>query len=244
MFTPGFKLFAGFSVAALVAAVVYGISSSHGGSADYLGVVDAEAWIGVFSLGWRGGVGDHTGYVVLVLFGVVAAGIGIALAAYRDADAEAQNELERSGRTPLPQRPTGPNYWPAVGAFGVGVTIIGLVIHAAIFIAGLVLVAVVVFEWMISAWADRATGDPAANKELRARVMLPFEVPILGAAAVAVLGLAISRLLIAVSKFSAIWVATAVATIIFLAALTVATVNKVNRNMVAGLVVWCSRWRS
>lgn len=237
MFTPGFKLFAGFGFAAVIAALVYGIASGDGGGADYLGVVDAESWTGAVSLGWKGGVGDHSGYMIFLIFGLMALFVGISLAAFRDADADSQGELEPSGITPLAQRPTGPNYWPAVGAFGAGLLIVGLVTHALIFVAGIVVLAVVVIEWMISAWADRATGDPRANAELRARIMAPFEVPLLGAATVALLVLAFSRVLLAVSSFSAIWVATGVAAVVFLVAVLAASVTKLNRNVVAGLLV-------
>ena len=39
----------------------------------------------------------------------------------------------------------------------------------------------VAIEWTMQAWSDRATGDPAVNREIRNRVMLPIEVPVAGA---------------------------------------------------------------
>ena len=40
---------------------------------------------------------------------------------------------------------------------------------------------VVLLEWMVSAWADRASGDEAANRRIRNRIMYPLEIPVFGA---------------------------------------------------------------
>lgn len=235
MFTPGFRLFFGFTMAAIVGMFVYGVSSNSGGDTDYLGFVDAEAWVGGLSLGWKGGVGDHVGYVVLLLFAIAAAFIAIMLVAYRDADPDAVAELA-GGELPEAQRETPPSYWPIIAAFGVGVTIIGLVTHNAIFATGLLIIVAAIFEWMMAAWADRATGDPEANKELRNRIMGPVEMPVLGTIAIAGLVLAASRVFLAVSKEWAVWAAVIGSAVIFLGAVALAVVEKPNKNVVAGLL--------
>ena len=53
MFTPGFKLFFGIAVALATAAVIHGYTT--GGT-----------HVGPISLGWKGGVGDHLGYGILL----------------------------------------------------------------------------------------------------------------------------------------------------------------------------------
>lgn len=235
MFSPGFRLFMGIAAFGAVAAFFYGVVSGDGGGADYLGFLDAESWIGAASLGWKGGIGDHVGYVILVMLMVVASALAIMLVAFRDADADAVAELN-GGELPPAQRPTTTNYWPIVGAFGAGMVIIGLVAHAAVFVAGLLIIVAVVFEWMMSAWADRATGDPAANAELRNRIMKPIEVPALGALGIAALVLAASRVFLAVSEAWAVWAAVAFSAVIFLGALGLALAENVNKNVVAGLL--------
>ncbi len=235
MFTPGSRLFFGFTLAGLVAMFVYGVASVQGGGVDYLGFVDAEAWIGAASLGWKGGVGDHVGYFVLMLFAVSAGFIGIMLVAFRDADPEALAELA-GGELPPSQGPTTPSYWPIISAFGVGVLIIGLVTHIAFAIVGLLILLVAVFEWMMAAWADRATGDPEANRELRSRIMRPVELPVVGALSMAALVLAVSRVLLAVSQEWAVWVAVILAGVIFLGAVILAIVERPNKNLVAGVL--------
>lgn len=235
MFTPGFRLFFGFALAGLVSMVVFGIVSGDPGEADYFGFVDASAWVGALSLGWKGGIGNHVGYIVLLLFVVASAFLALMLVAYRDADTDAVAELN-GGQLPPAQGPTTTNYWPVIGAFGVGVTIVGLAVHASIFVIGLLLMFAATFEWMMSAWADRATGDPRANKELRDRIMKPVEVPVLAAVGIAAVVLAMSRIFLTVSKEWATWLAIIISAVIFAVAVAFALVEKVNRNVVAAVL--------
>lgn len=233
MFTPGFRLFAGFAAAGFIAMFVYAVASGGDGTIDYFGFVDASAWVGAISFGWKGGVGDHLGYFVLLFFVIAAGWIAGMLVAFRDADPEAVAELN-DGVLPPAQGPARANYWPLVGGFGVAVSIIGLALNAAIFGIGLLLVVAATFEWMMSAWADRATGDPAANQELRDRIMKPVEVPVLSAIGIAVVVLAMSRIFLAVPKEWAVWVAVIVSAVVFVAAVAMVAVDKVNKNLVAG----------
>ena len=93
MFSPGFRLFMGFAGFGLLTAFFYAVVTGDGGGADYLGFIDAEVWVGAASLGWSGGVGDHVGYVILVMFAIASAGLAIMLTAFRDADSDAVSEL-------------------------------------------------------------------------------------------------------------------------------------------------------
>jgi hypothetical protein len=223
MLTTGFKLFMGYCIGALLAAAVYGYTT--GGS-----------HMGPLSVGWKGAVGEHIGYAVLLITGAVAGALSLVLVAFRDADARAAAEL-LGVETASAQRPTGASYWPIVSAFGAGAVVIGLVLSPAVFVAGLVLLAIVMFEWMMSAWADRATGDPEVNRELRDRIMSPIEVPVGAVLAIVVVPLAASRVFLSVSKFSAVWVATGVAAVVLLAAIVVALRPKLSKNVVAGIVL-------
>lgn len=236
MFTPGFRLFFGFTLAAVAAAAVYGVASGSAGETEYFAVLNVETWVGVLSLGYKGGIGDHVGYVVLMGFAVLSALVALFLVAFRDADAESVGELMDDGQTPETQADLEANYWPAVAAFGAGAMIVGLVTHATIFVIGLVIVGAALFEWMLAAWADRATADPVVNRNLRNRIMRPIEYPITAALSVAVLVLALSRVFLTVSKFSAVMVAGSVATVIFLIAVVFAVGPKISRSVIAGTV--------
>lgn len=215
MFTPGFRLFSGFSFAAIIAAIAYGFFSGDKSGIDAFGVVDRDLFKGIISLGWNGSVGEHLGYVVFVMLAFATALLGATMIAFRDADVESVAELGETGEIPSPQAPTEANYWPAAGALGVGVFIVGLGISKAIWILGLAILAVVAFEWMLSAWADRATGDPAANAKLRSELMGPIELPVIALAGVAIIAIAVSRVLLAVSATGAVIAAGVIATIIF-----------------------------
>ena len=235
MFSPGFRLFMGFAGFGLLTAFFYAVVTGDGGGADYLGFIDAEVWVGAASLGWSGGVGDHVGYVILVMFAIASAGLAIMLTAFRDADSDAVSELN-NGTLPPAQGPVSYNYWPIIGAVGLGTLVIGLVTHTAIFVVGLILILTTAFELMMSAWADRATGDPIANAELRNRIMKPVEVPVLGVIGIAVTVICASRIFLAVSKSWAIWLAVIISAVVFIAALAFALAEKVNRNVVAGVL--------
>jgi len=89
---------------------------------------------------------------------------------------------------------------------------------------------------MLAAWADRATADPVVNRNLRNRIMRPVEYPVTAALGVAVLVLALSRVFLTVSKFSAVIVAGVVATVIFLVAVVFAVAPKISRSAIAATV--------
>lgn len=236
MFTPGFRLFFGFFFAAVAAAAVYGVASGSGGDTEYFAVLNVETWVGVLSLGYKGGIGDHVGYVVLMGFALLSAMVALFLVAFRDADAESVGELADDDQIPEAQTDLEANYWPAVSAFGVGAMAVGLVTHATIFVVGLVIVGAAIFEWMLAAWADRATADATVNRNLRNRIMRPIEYPVTAALGVAVLVLALSRVLLTVSEFGAVVVAAVVSTVIFLIALVFALTSKIGRSAIAGTV--------
>lgn len=223
MFTTGFKFFFGIGVALVTAGVLYGYTS--GG--NHMGPV---------SLGWKGGVGEHIGYGLLVGLGVTAMGIALTLIFFRDADPA--DQADYMGVDDIaPTVPVTGSFWPIVGAFGVGTMAVGLVLNTAVFVTGLVIVGAVAIEWMMDAWADRATGDPEANRALRNRIMAPIEIPAAGAAAVALGVLAVSRILLNTTKLGAVIVAGVVAIVILGIGVLAASDTKLNRNIVAGLAL-------
>ena len=143
MFTTGFKFFFGIGVALSTAAVVYGYTT--GGN-----------HMGPISLGWKGGVGEHIGYGLLVGLSMSAVGIALTLIFFRDADPA--DQADYMGVDDIaPTAPVTGSHWPIVGAFGAGTMAIGLVLNTAVFVVGLVICSLVAVEWMMDAWADRAT---------------------------------------------------------------------------------------
>ena len=223
MITTGSKFFYALAGLLVVGAVVYGYTTGGGE-------------VGPLSLGYKGAVGDLVGYSILMGAAAAAAFLGFTTTAFRDADPEAGAALLGTDAPPAPAT-AGPSYWPVVGAFGVTLVLVGVVLNNVFFVAGLIALGAVAIEWTIQAWSERATGDPAVNREIRNRVMLPFEVPIAGALVVAVVIVGYSRVFLAVSKENAVWVALAVAAVIFVVGTILAAQSRIRTDLVAGLLV-------
>jgi len=222
MITTGSKLFYALAGVLLVAAVVYGYSTGGGE-------------IGPLSVGYKGGVGDHLGYGILLAGAAAAAFAGFCATAFRDADPEAGAALLGTDAPPAPM-PTGASYWPVVGAFGVALVLVGAVLNNVFFVAGLIALGAVAVEWTMQAWSDRATGDPAVNREIRNRIMFPIEVPVAGALIILVVVLGFSRVFLAVSKLGAVWVALAVAATVFAVGTALSLRPRIRTDLVAGLL--------
>lgn len=208
MVGTGSRLFFAYTVLGFLGAAVYGLAS--GGDV-----------VGVISLGYKGGVGEHFGYAVLTLLGVSSLVLGLFAVVLRDADPGATAALQAGDVLPEVSAPASVSYWPLVGAFGLIVTALGLVVGSGLFALGLVLLAVTAVEWAVTVWADRATGDPAVNRAIRNRLMAPFEIPIGAILVIAFVVIGISRVLLAVSPLTAVTIAAVAAVLILVGAVLV-----------------------
>lgn len=221
MITRGSKFFYGAAAVGFVSAVLYGFltaSSSAGGVVvvfDEGGIVNAV--IGPITLGWKGAVGEHIGYVVLMSFAAVMAALGGFTTAFRDADVESLAELDgvSVAEVPDPVAPYGVSLWPLLCALGAGIVVVGLAFSTVLAYAGLVLVIAGAFEWTARAWSEQATGDAEANSRYRDQLVRPVEVPIAAVLVIAVVGLAVSRVLLAIPKSAAVYVIIGLAAVIF-----------------------------
>jgi hypothetical protein len=220
MITTGAKFYFGLAVLALGGAVVYSWGS-HGGLT------------GGLTGGFYGGVGDHTGYVVLISAAVVALFVGGMVIAFRDADPEAQVAAAQLDAVPEVHAPRQPSYWPILAATAVACAVLGLVSSSLLFLFGIILGIVVLLEWMVLSWSERATGDPEVNRRIRNRLMNPIEIPLFGAIGAAVLVLAVSRVLLAISETAAPIVAILIAILILGVASIYVTAPKAGRTIVA-----------
>lgn len=222
MITTGSKFFYALAGVLLLAAFVYGYSTGGGG-------------VGPVSVGYKGGVGDHLGYGLLLTAAAAAAFAGFCTTAFRDADPEASAEV-LGADAPPPITAPGASYWPVVGAFGVALVIVGIVLNNVFFVAGLIALGAVAVEWTMQAWSERATGDPAVNREIRNRIMLPIEVPVAGALIIAVVVIGYSRVFLAVSKLGAVWMALGIAAVVFGLGALLSSRPRIRTDLVAGLV--------
>lgn len=219
MFTWGSKYLFGVAGVALLGAIVYGLVTGGG-------------IVGVISVGYKGGVGEHTGYGTLLGVSVAALGLGVLNFATRDATVLADD----SGGGALAIRtPRRASFWGPMAAFGLASLAIGVSVSRAFFILGVAVLAIVLLEWVILAWSDSATGDPTVNSAIRERVIGPLEVPLMASLGIAVFILGVSRVLLAVPEAGSVAVAAIVAAVIFLSCIALAK-TRVSRAVISGVI--------
>lgn len=240
MITRGSKYFYGAAAFGLVAAILYGIITSaaaHGGIVAVVtgagGIVDSV--LGPLTLGWKGGVGEHIGYGVLLGFAGVMGVLGGFHTAFRDGDAEAVAEVTGAAGAPAVSTPFGLSAWPVLTAFGAALVMVGLAVSSVLFVIGVIVLVIAGFEWTVRAWSERATGDPSLNKELRNRLLLPLEIPIGAVLGAALVVFSVSRILLAVSKVGSAIVIIVLAVAIFGTALLLASRPHLKRSVLIGV---------
>src|SRR5690606_9428547 len=245
MITRGSKFFYAAAVVGFVTAIVYGFLTGAAAHSGVIGVFQdgdvVHALVGPLTFGWKGWVGDHVGYSVLMGFAAVMAALGGFSTAFRDGSADVLVAMD--GRDPATATnppvltPVGLSYWPMAGAFGVAVSVVGLAVDTTLFWVGVVLLAIVMVSWTVRAWAERATGDQGANRELRHDLMDPLEVPVLSVLTLAVIVLCISRLLLAIPQEVAVYMIIMSAIIVFVMAFILASRPELTRTVVVSVLL-------
>jgi hypothetical protein len=243
MFTPGFKLLFGLAAFALGGALLMGISSSLlvegktvGDRLHDQGIIQTVT--GPVTIGWKGPVGNHVGYGVLLAAAGIAAFLAVVLVAFRDADPEAEAQLLDVETVPLTRAPSGTNFAPLVGAAAVALVAIGWVANTAFLYAGFALLAATAVTWTVRAWAERATGDAEVNRQIYARIIDPLRVPVVGVVLILFLVGGLSRVLLAVPDKGWSAVVFGLAAVLFFAGvLAVAAQPKIARPLATVLLV-------
>jgi hypothetical protein len=223
MIPTGFKLYFGIAMAAAAAALVGGWSS--GGDL-----------VGPLAAGYKGGIGDWASYAILLGVALASLVVGSLLTWFRDADAEEVAKAMGTSSIPAGQAPAANSIWPIVAAIGMGAIVVGLAVSPLLVGAGLVILAMVAFEWTMTAWADRATADPAVNEKLRDQIMGPFEIPLLGLLAGGVFVLAMSRIFMAAGVTGAVVVGGIVSVAILSVGILLTQKDNLPRGLANGLV--------
>lgn len=205
MFTTGSKLLIGLTFASAVALVLYGITQDWGA----LGTVSLAS-------------------------AVLAVGLLAGIAIYiRDADVAADDPAADTATAAIAA--PGRSLWPLVGALGVGLTAVGLVTSQPVFVLGIAALLAVFVEWVVQAWSERASDNPAYNQQVRKRILNPLEFPILAAAGLGVVIFAFSRIMLAVSKSAGAVLFIVVAAVILLFGFLFAFKPRVTTAVVAGI---------
>ena len=232
MMTIGSKIYFKVAGAVWALAVVYGYVTQtvsvgiwKGLSGD--GVISSV--LGPLTFGYKGGVGDHFGYGLLMGVAGVAAGLGAAHIAFRDGSPELAAAMD--GDAPSTTRPSiNASMWPFLGAIAVGLLLLGLANSPLLFLIGVVALTVVAFEWTLLAFSEQVSGDPAVNALARRRVGSPVELPVGLAIGALSIVFCISRLLVASSKLGASIIATAIGAVVVAAAFYLSSKPKISRS--------------
>lgn len=208
MVTSGSKLMIGLAAAATLGAVGYASSSGN----------------------------EPIGVVVFASLAVAAAFLGAVTLAFRDAEigtSTTMGALERAESSGVLVREprVSTSIWPLVAAFGVALLGIGAVQDRRLALLGGVALLAAGLEWVVQAWADRASDDPGYNARLRARVMHPFEFPVLGALVVGFVIWGFSRVMLALPKVGSIWAFIVLGSLILIVASIIALRPKVSSNL-------------
>jgi hypothetical protein len=176
--------------------------------------------------------GEDGGAVTLLFIAAGAAVLGGTAVATRDGEAAAGGEKEA-----VRIRSALPAPWPAFGALGAGVAIVGYAAGGILLYLGLGIMGVTLLEWMVQGWAERSTADPAYNKALRDRIMFPIEVPAAGLLGLGLVILTFSRVLLALpNKDASTAVAIVVAVLITTTAFIVASKPKISSNVLSWIL--------
>ena len=238
MITTGAKFYFGLGFLLLVGAVLYGWTSGGvdwGLFPGHMGDMYFQL-LGALTLGYKGGVGDHVGYGILLGGSAVSTTMGAFMVAFRDSEAKAVAEVAGLPEAPPLQPVATSNVWAPIAAFATAITAVGLATSGWFVIAGLGLLGIAALEWTMYAWADRTTGDWRVNAALRDRIMSPIEVPLFGAIVAGFVALGISRVFLSVPKLSATWLFMGIAAVIFIVAIVMSLAPKTSKNVLVGVL--------
>lgn len=225
MFTWGSRNLLTIGLFAYIGAIIHGISTGGG-------------LVGTLSMGYKGGVGDHVGYSILIGVAFVAVLLGVVAIATREGQSEDVSAAAGVERALAVRPPSQPSYWGPLAAFGLACVALGAAVSQAFLILGVVVLLVTALEWTMTAWSDRATGDPEVNSIIRARMLSPIEVPMLALLGIAVIVLGISRVLLAApSKTASTTIAVVAAAAVFGVGILFAK-SRGSRALVSGVVAF------
>jgi len=221
-----------YTIAGLAVLAAVAFAAFTGGHA-----IGMDTLLGPLTLGWKGYVGDHVAYAVLVATAAAALLGGITVSLIADGDASAGARAIGVEAVPAPAPVERANYWPAVGALSFALVALGLALGPILFVMGGIGIAIVLVEWTVRAWSERATGDRELNRHLRDTLMIPVEYPALGVLVVAGVALAMWKIMMALPSVGAIVVFAAVPALILAFGALLVLKPQVSQSVIAGLIV-------
>lgn len=211
MFTTGSKFLFGLALLATIGWVVYGFSTESWPMLLFylVNLLLPDGWVTLSS---------PTGTAPEVLFWASLAGLFLGGITMAIRDNEPLPWAAPVARAPRRRSTTTSSAWPVLTAFGVALVAIGLVSNTWYAVLGAVVILAMAVEWMVQAWADRASDDPAYNASLRSRLMQPIEFPVLAVVVIGFIVFFFSRIMLSIPKMGAVWLFVGLASVILVVA--------------------------
>jgi hypothetical protein len=177
--------------------------------------------IAAITYGWT--TNDDSGGTLLAF---LAAGAIILAVAVAVADAD-RAPWYASGtpiayEPPVGGRPSLPAPWPVLGAFSLAVLALGAASEAGVVIIAGVLMAVAGSGWALQQWTEHPLYSRRYAFRLRERIAIPFGLPVLVLALIAIITISLSRIFLALPEDGTRAVALAIAVVVLLSAFAVA----------------------
>jgi len=165
------------------------------------------------SLAYQIMTGDVLGSILLLLLGLVAAYLSLAVATARHLDLpEPVTAAAVTGPAPADEAPIvrspGGGAWPLAAGLAATLALLGFVLGPLASFAAMAVAAVTAVGWL---------GRVSAERTGRYPNLLPLGIPVLGLFAIASLMFFMSRILLAVPEQGSTWIALAVAVVIMAA---------------------------
>jgi hypothetical protein len=206
MITTGSKFLIGASVAAVLAAVIYGVT--------------------------QGGVLGTVGLVSAAVSLAFLAGLNLFL---RDSNVHLDDDapVETSSAA---QFAPGSSVWPLVFALGAVAVAVGLVSYRPIVVIGLVALLAAGAEWVVQAWSERASGAATHNAQVRSRLSNPLEYPVGGAVAIGVIIYGFSRVMLWLSKTNTVIAFAVLAAVVLVVAFLIAARPSIKTGAIGGVM--------
>ncbi len=180
---------------------------------------------------------DRAGFTLLVFAGLAAVAIGVASFIFTTKEPRAAVEAEPVISAVDTADVAPPSFWPLVGGGAVAVLGVGAALGGSVIAIGLVLCGIAGLGWLGQAWSEHPAWTERQSDRLWDRYVAPIGLPATVAVCVLLLGVAVSRLLLAISKDAAPLVAIVAAALILGVAFLFSSIENVGRQALAVLAV-------
>lgn len=195
--------------------------------------------------------GDRGGFTLLMIAGVVAVALAVAAFVFVapdpvavGGDGDEADAEEEAPAPPAASRPAGagdpprPSPWPVGVAASVGLMAIGAALGKGLILAGLLVGIIATFSWLGQVWREHPLWTREMTDRLNDRFIIPIGLPGTVVALVGVGVVSFSRLLLAVNKEVATFVALVAAVAILGGCAFVASRPRMGRSAIGALAAF------